>query len=489
MYGAQGRRLHTWLGWHRCERIEPEASARNCLCFLWSFQLQRHELDILLLELRFFFDPFTAEVTLPYQLEPQLAFAPANPQWSISDFEPISEIAQTRADLVLLFLSFSGVYMGVVNDPWFSAHDEEYFPDAPTFLQSRFSRDRAISTLGCTAQHQFCTSNKTCTGLGGFDQVQNNPIFNQVLTPHQNATFDRLLRAIAESELQHVVQNSQRTITPLLASNLTTAGASGAVISRQLPDDQWMHEVNFLHSVAMSQLQRSIVQWATGQFAAEARFVVPATEEPDKWFCNNMIIPSVVYSSFSLVAIILILVFGTLIISISMVIDDIAAFFRKKLKRPPVARTWDHFDMLSHRTPIRTRFEPDVLRIRTASLSPRDTVNLQPTRTALTPDIRRISSPTLPPADRALRISSSQPNFSRPYRPNPVEPPPKLSRNSGIAISLNNLDLEATEASTTAQQSDRARRARLGATQPPLLAQPFPRVWARRNDRHLRIWV
>ncbi len=249
-----------------------------------------------------FFTNFSAQVTLPYQLDVERAMGQADPQWTGSDFEPIAELSQERADIILLFLSFTGTYLGAIDDPWFSAHNEQLFDTSLSFYNKRYARDKAISTLGCTEQHQFCTNNGICTGFLGFDQVQNVPSFNNALTPLQNATFDRVLRAVAASTLEHLIYNLAFTTTPLLASNATLSGASGAWVSGALPENQWEMELQYWHSIVMAQLQRTIVQWATGQIAPEPRYLVPPAVGQDVWFCNNLLVPSTVYQSFDVVA-------------------------------------------------------------------------------------------------------------------------------------------------------------------------------------------
>ncbi|KAK5551959.1 hypothetical protein LTR46_010076 [Exophiala xenobiotica] len=296
-----------------------------------------------------FYNNFTAQVTLPYQLDVELALGPADPQWTPSDFEPIPELRQNEADLVLFFLSFDGMYLGPNDDPWFSAHSEQIFDTSLPFLNKRYARDAAISTLGCTEQHQFCTPNGTCAGFLGFDQVQNVDKFNKALTPHQNATFDRMLRAATASSMRHLLENLALTTTPILANNLVHSGASGAVISQALPNNQWEMEIAFWHAVAMAQFQRTIVQWATGQIAPEPQYVQylqPPTESQDIWFCNNLIIPSTVYESFSFVAIILVVTLGTLVILVSLTIERFAALIRKWFRKRPARGDWEDDNML-----------------------------------------------------------------------------------------------------------------------------------------------
>lgn len=304
-----------------------------------------------------YFDNFTAQVNMPYQLNVAQAMASAAPQWTGSDFEPIPELAQTDADLALLFLSFSGTYYDQVDDPWFSAHRPITFAQSSLqFLRNRYSRNLAVSTIACKEQHQFCTSLGQCTAFLGFDQVQNNATFNDNLTSHQNATFDRVLRAVSASRIHGLLQFLQRTTTPLLASNFTTAGSSGLTVSQPLPNDQWELELNYWHSISMAQLQRTVVQWATGQIAPEPQYVeylLRPEEEGDIWFCNNLIIPSDAYQSFSVVSIILLIVFGTLVIIAGLTIRSMTVFIRKSIGRPVSRDDWDRDAMLGLR-----RLEP-----------------------------------------------------------------------------------------------------------------------------------
>ncbi|KIW26657.1 uncharacterized protein PV07_06474 [Cladophialophora immunda] len=374
-----------------------------------------------------FFDNFTAQVTLPYQLDVELAYALSDSKPSPSDFQPIEELVLKDADLNLLFLSYTGMYLEKVDDPWFSAHNEASFDSQYPYLQTRYYRDLAISTLACTEQHNFCTYDNNCTDFLGFDQVQRVASFNALLTPHQNATFDRMMRAVTESSLRNIIQSLALTTTPMLASNKTAVGASGAVLSSALPPDQWTSELVYYHSVAMAHLQRTIFQWATGSVAAVPQhfeYLLPPTEEQDIWYCNNMIVQSNAYQSFTLLIIILIIIFGTLVIS--------AAAISKCFAKPPKD------DLLDDRSPLRPRTPPLCNRKvggsrRSDPLGAFELVNLE-----LVPNNHRVSSPTLPAEDREISILSSSSNCENGGTRLAV--PRRPTRDSWIAISLNDFE-------------------------------------------------
>lgn len=413
-----------------------------------------------------FYDSFTSQVTTPYQLDVELAYGITDPQYSIGDFEPTVELVQPKADTTLMFLSFTGKYLGQIDDPWFSAHKQQQLESKLEFLTNRYGRDAAISTLGCTERHKFCTSQGICTDLLGFDQVQNVNNFNTALTPHQNATFDRMLRAVGFSTIKHVVEYLALTTNPLLASNITLSGGTGAVISPPLPEDQWKHELNYWHSISMAQLQRTLLQWGTGQVAPEPQYVqyiLPPTEEQDIWFCKNMIVPSMVYESFSVVAIILIVISGTLVIVTSLTIEHLASLIRRCFKRADPKLRWDDDDMLELRQPINEEprsIPPQPLpkdegyrpTSRRAPANQGLGLSTDAERKASVLGDRRVSSQALPPQDPAFSFVSDWIDSLSITESLRSERRPRSRRESWRTISLNSLPLETPEISSRTQR-------------------------------------
>lgn len=438
-----------------------------------------------------FYDEFTTQVTIPYQVDAELAYAAAEPAWSVSDFTPIRELQQDSADLTLLFLSFTGKYLDPVKDPWFSATTLEKVPDAPQeLLRNEYSRDRAINTLGCIEQHKLCTSNHVCTPYLGFDQVQNVDFFNAVLNARQGVTMDRLLRAVTGGSMREIVGQLAITNTPLLASNASAIGSR--VISMGLPPDQWKLEVQNWHSIAMAQIQRTVAQWSTGQIAAEVRFLERPQTTEDKWFCQNLIIPSVVYQSFSIMAIILILIFGTLVIVISMNIQRLALLVHRCFKRKAPKKNWDLDDMLrlpgiresiwKPRPPPKDGSKSSswqsvgaaVKDLRNAARLSRMSRSPYSEPAGDRNSWKRSSSPTLPNIDAA--ISSQHSSEKRGW--NTHLAPPVISdpdRDSWMAISLDGLDatVPAAPLPTVKRDSTKPRIRPVPDERPPAFFQRF----------------
>lgn len=289
---------------------------------------------------------FTPQTTGPYQINAQIAYGMSSKTEYSSSFEPLPELKQDAADLFLFFLSFSGRYFEPVYDPWFSAH-QLHLKDVPvSFARTQYERDKPISTLGCLEQHQFCTSAGICTPFLGWGQVQTVDYFNYALSVHQNVTFDRMIRALAASSIAQVASSLARTSMPLRATN--KAAVQSTVLSLRLPDDQWRLELIHWHSVAMAQIQRTIAQWGSGQIATQPQLqLVPAKTEEDVWFCHNMMVPSTVYQSFSVVWLALLFTAGSVVILISWTIEDISDWFHlKTLGSSALRKIWDSYHML-----------------------------------------------------------------------------------------------------------------------------------------------
>jgi hypothetical protein len=293
-----------------------------------------------------FYTNFTGEGTTPYQIGTTFAYGPISDvdNESYSTFTPIPEIAVTNADLLLLFLGYTGKFTEPINDPWFSAHVHENHDSSFDILQNLYTPDKPISTLACTEQHQICTSFE-CSGLLGYDQVQEDIAARIHINPRQNVTLVRMLRAMTDASLFNIVMNIAKTTTPVVAINQTAVASF--TVSLPLPDDQWQLELQRWHAVAMATLQRDIVEYGTGQVAARTKYFVPPQTASESWICQNQRIKSTVYQSFNLISLIVIVIFGTLIILVSLRVEYIVGWWQVQWGRGGRGRQmWDDHDML-----------------------------------------------------------------------------------------------------------------------------------------------
>jgi hypothetical protein len=299
---------------------------------------------------------FSASSTIPYHLYPQMAYGPASTN-SASSFVPIREISQNHSDLILVFLSYAGSYSGPVNDPWFSAHQLQLSNSKAELAIARYEFDRPISSLGCTEQHQFCVDSENCSDLLGFDQVQDNIASIFTLTAKQNVTLDRILRAVTSSGMNLILSEIKEQPEGLAALNRTVTEET--TISLPLPDNQWQVELVRWQTIAMAQLQRTMVEYATGQIAASPGYLLPPQSDSEKWLCQNMMIQSAVYQSFSVMALVLIVVFGMILILISLTIETSVGWVQRRFNRGAHGREmWEDHHMLGPQT-WRDKFEKD----------------------------------------------------------------------------------------------------------------------------------
>lgn len=91
---------------------------------------------------------------------------------SNDEFDPTPELTQENTDLNLIFTSFTGMYLGQVNDPWFSAKDEMLLDNARPFLEKRYAPDEPINIVQssttsaiATISAQACLDSNKCKKL------------------------------------------------------------------------------------------------------------------------------------------------------------------------------------------------------------------------------------------------------------------------------------------------------------------------------------
>jgi hypothetical protein len=276
--------------------------------------------------------------TNPYQLNVQQASA-ADTTGQMSDFIAIPELARTDADVIMFFLSFSKVYDAPVGDPWFSAQQATSYPthdNINVINQTVYMRERPVTTLACAEQHQLCVRNDApsaapdpdrCTPLSGWYQTRSGPdgADSLNLTARQVAVATRVFQAATDSSFYLITSALSQRDTPLLARR-----SIQGLLGLRLPDDQWLKETLYWNQIAMTHLQRSVIDYGTGQFAADTSYINTTLSTHSRWLCQNQIIRGTIYQSFNLFTMIIVLVFGTLIIIAGYTIEDCVALSRKR---------------------------------------------------------------------------------------------------------------------------------------------------------------
>ena len=291
-----------------------------------------------------YYTNYSAAQMAPYLINVQTRYAD-DPTNAYGSFEPIAGLASKSADLSLMLLSYVGDYLNEVNDPWFSAHYRHHANTSQLVTRTKYAPDRSISPLGCVEQHQFCTS-EACTPFLGLIPAQSPEAFIAALTPRQNVTFNRIWNAAGSSFIGPVVEGLNTGTIPVLAALQTVQGAH--TVGLGLPDQQWQLEVNYWYTVSMSLFQQMFTQYNTGQIAPDVKYFLPPESEAAAWWCKNLMIPSTEFQSFSVLTLVLILVFGMLILVSSLMVEELARWVQGRFGNRSLARreSWDKDDML-----------------------------------------------------------------------------------------------------------------------------------------------
>ncbi len=243
-----------------------------------------------------------------------------------------------------------GFYSSPVNDPWFKANLTGWVWEMGTSInQTVYQRYLPLNTLGCTEEHQLCSSNTSmdvgrCTPLMGINQLQLRPdgASSLGLSARQNVTYHRMLQAATDSSIIPLLNQLNQRNMPLLARTLVAEQESFA-----LPDNQWELETEYWHSIAMAHLQRIFVEYGTGQIASDTKYLSLATTPDEKWMCDNLLVPGTAYQSFSILALVLVLIAGLLIVTLSFYIEDLVFFLQRHRHRGEMqCHMWQDSDML-----------------------------------------------------------------------------------------------------------------------------------------------
>jgi hypothetical protein len=159
-------------------------------------------------------------------------------------------------------------------------------------------------------------SNQICANADG--------VISLNLTARQDVTYGRVFQSAVDSTFFSVLHALRELDPPLLARR-----SIQGLISLGLPDNQWQLETEYWHSLAMANLQRAVVGYGTGQFAAKTDYINITASPEQAWLCRNLIIRGSVYQSFSFLGLILLSVFGFVVIIAGMAIEDSVALSRK----------------------------------------------------------------------------------------------------------------------------------------------------------------
>lgn len=242
-----------------------------------------------------------------------------------ASWQPVPALSRSDADVSLFLLAPNSVkYSAPVKDPWFSATTEYPVPRPESGTTTiLYDSDHFITALACTDQHQFCTKDgctpltaallaiKATNGLG--------------LNPMQGAIRDRLalysLSATTFSSTYGLGSDALRASDTLFNTNQDA-----------LPNNQWTIEVSSWMATSLARLQALAVQYATGPpTVTDKNLIQPPSSKEEKSMCRAQKVRSASGTiSFSVLGVAIILIVGTILISLSLLLSTIVCELRRK---------------------------------------------------------------------------------------------------------------------------------------------------------------
>lgn len=247
-------------------------------------------------------------------------------------WQSIPELAQTDADLTLIFLAPNAIkYSYPNNDPFFGAN---YYVEGGSYAGvnlSYFSADEYVNVMACQDQYQYCNGDEEdkCTPLTGYQQA-----YAAINSTNVG------LNMVQESIATRIILNS-RTL-----STYHSIGGRGAQALRvsetiqernqmaPIPDNQWQVEVASWFAVSMARLQRSAVEFAAPSLSKTAYPAGSYLQEPEgisRAMCYSQKVGLVSDTiSFSVLGLVIIFAVGLAAILLYLILEPLVAWFQRK---------------------------------------------------------------------------------------------------------------------------------------------------------------
>jgi hypothetical protein len=256
---------------------------------------------------------------------------------SSGGFVPVPELFVPNRSLTLIFASFAGLYTGPSDDLWIPVHQNitQPFMNNGTNVTNSFpvqewAPDNPLSVLACVEQQQFCNPSflggENCTEMLSPDDflISGPGLMAEIgASDRQLLIASTIYTAASQSTFYNTVRNLD---VPLLADRF----AAGSV-SVPLPKNQWELEVQNWFQIGLNNVQRMVVNSATGPPAQFPQYSFNQTKSLAlEWMCGNQIIRREDFTSFSTLVIALIFSLGGAVIALSWFLENIVGWVRTK---------------------------------------------------------------------------------------------------------------------------------------------------------------
>ena len=183
-----------------------------------------------------------------------------------SSFLPIPDLLHPMGDVTLFLLSANDImFAEQSNDSWYSAHVRSSHTIGRDSMPERmyvYYRDDPVRILGCTSRYQFCNANQrsnlSCTPLTSIAAAQ---------TLVENLWHTERQRALSRWSTTAILYDAIgvfEVVRVLGVSSLTARYKRVVGVQARLPNNQWQLEVEHWFTATLADLQRMVVEQATG---------------------------------------------------------------------------------------------------------------------------------------------------------------------------------------------------------------------------------
>ncbi|PHH75183.1 hypothetical protein CDD82_4547 [Ophiocordyceps australis] len=268
---------------------------------------------------------------------------------NISNFDPIPELQRLDGDLDLFILSGNGVLFSTPSsDPWYQA-TELFVPEQRLSNEhedgikypASYRPKHAASTVACFKQAQICNSTGGCGPLAGWSEAASNAAFLLGVSNNENektypwdswATHAAYhLKAARWAWFVMILDNAYRTFPDVVDFlgfwALPSRRSYHRGVISLLEQDQWKKDIASIWNVMLSAFQFTPLIGATGpptdlnvrqllgSYLAREPFI--------RDICNNQMILSPDYTSFSVFFLSLIYIIGLLLVVTSLAMEPV----------------------------------------------------------------------------------------------------------------------------------------------------------------------
>ena len=215
-----------------------------------------------------------------------------------------------------------------MSDPFFSANIPFSYPDVAKNNTNNtvYESDDYVTVLGCIDQHQYCNpNNNKCSPLMGTENI-----LNEIAKLGMNSRQFAVVGRIAPQQL---MLSTYYSVTGRGSSALRASETVYELSQIGLPNNQWMIEASSWFAITVAKLQEIPITWATGpSYVPDGSKLVRASLPEDIQMCKSqMILSPGGTMSFSVLGIAIILIVGIFLMLLSLWLDSITGYARRKL--------------------------------------------------------------------------------------------------------------------------------------------------------------